>query len=913
MTEKPEMPVYTETLSHLRGLLEVTRLVRAHVELPELFEAIARTTAESLGYRTVAINIYRPAWDDFEVVTVHGSPEARAKLLGQATTRASWERYFRPEFSRVGTYFVPDEAHWDDAAAHVPDLELLQEPNAWRANDSLIVPLLHSDGHPLGIISVDEPDSRLRPDDEELAVLAAVAGNVAGAIEEAQAAAEAASVRAALARLLDVSSQLTGLASGAMTLDLIAQGIHEALGFEKVAVAIGDGRGGFVPRGTAGWRRNAPEVDFRHTVEDIQALLEPRFEIEGCYLLTSEEALARSGEGSTHVSVRNGRGPRAWNRHWLIVPLYDRAGALNGFVWADDPTGCLLPSRERLAALRTFANQAAATLHAADDFDALARRNDELAALHRTTIALLDRLDVGSVLTAIVHNAGALVGTPNGYLYLIEAGELRLRVRLGVFEHAAGVAMQPGEGLAGRVWESGRSLLVEDYSTWAGRYDVDGWSQLHSTLGVPLRVEGEVVGVLGVSSDDPARVFGAGDTALLERFAQLASLALQNARLFDELRRSGELHRLVVEGSNDLIYVLDPGGTLLFVSPSVERVFGYRIDELVGTSYTDYIHPEDMEAAVEAMTIAAASPQATVTVARVLHKRGHWIVLEGTSNAIRGDDGAVEAIIAVGRDITGRIEEEEERLRLEERLRQAQKMESIGLLAGGIAHDFNNLLTAIGGYAELSLLELGDDSPAHESIAQISRAADRAAQLTSQLLAFSRKQVLHPRTLDLNEVVGQMATMLARMLGEQVVLSTALDSDLGTVRADPTQVEQVLLNLAINARDAMPNGGNLMIRTGGLVYEPGEPPPHPDLEPGAYATMIVRDTGVGMTAELADRIFEPFFTTKGVGEGTGLGLATVHGIVSQSGGAIWVESQPGIGTSFTVCLPCAGAVQPAVS
>jgi signal transduction histidine kinase len=272
------------------------------------------------------------------------------------------------------------------------------------------------------------------------------------------------------------------------------------------------------------------------------------------------------------------------------------------------------------------------------------------------------------------------------------------------------------------------------------------------------------------------------------------------------------------------------------------------------------------------------------------------VLVEGISTPIRGETGEIELILVIARDVT-------ERQRLHEQLRQSQKMESIGRLAGGIAHDFNNLLTAISGYAELMLMDFDADAvPDRESVEQIARAADRAASLTGQLLAFSRKQVLRPQVLDLNEVVGGMATMLARMLGEDVVLSTAFDSELGPTLADPTQMEQVVLNLALNGRDAMPNGGNLMLKTASLELGEEDERPHPDLEPGSYVTLAVRDTGVGIAPELVEKVFEPFFTTKGVGEGTGLGLATVEGIVSQSGGAIWVDSALGRGTTFTICL-----------
>ena len=282
------------------------------------------------------------------------------------------------------------------------------------------------------------------------------------------------------------------------------------------------------------------------------------------------------------------------------------------------------------------------------------------------------------------------------------------------------------------------------------------------------------------------------------------------------------------------------------------------------------------------------------------HADGSWVLLDAIASVIVGPDGQPQHILATGRDVT-------ESQRLEEQLRQAQKMESVGRLAGGIAHDFNNLLTAIRGYAELMLIDFdaGAD-PGRDCAEQIARAADRAASLTGQLLAFSRKQVLRPQLIDLNEIVEGMATMLKRMLGEDVLLSTALDPELGPTLADPTQLEQVVLNLAINARDAMPKGGSLVLRTEGVEFGEDDELPHPDLVPGSYVTLIVRDTGGGMDPSLADQVFEPFFTTKDVGEGTGLGLATVHGIVSQSGGAIWIDSTLGEGTCFTVCLPVAG-------
>jgi signal transduction histidine kinase/CheY-like chemotaxis protein len=267
----------------------------------------------------------------------------------------------------------------------------------------------------------------------------------------------------------------------------------------------------------------------------------------------------------------------------------------------------------------------------------------------------------------------------------------------------------------------------------------------------------------------------------------------------------------------------------------------------------------------------------------------------GLSSFASGDRRYVIAVVA---DITARKA-------LEERLHQAQKMESIGRLAGGVAHDFNNLLTVISGFADMLALELPGDGTLQGDVAAIKGAAEQATALTQQLLAFSRRQMLQPRVLDLNEAVRRLEPMLGRLIGEHIQLAIDLEDEAGTVRVDPAQLEQVVLNLAINARDAMPDGGRLTIATRSVELDPEYALTRRDVTPGHYAMLTVRDTGIGMDEATAQRIFEPFFTTKELGHGTGLGLATIYGSVRQHGGHVAVESAPGKGSVFSVYLPLA--------
>jgi PAS domain S-box-containing protein len=1033
-------------LARLKPLLDVAALTRDGRDLDDLLEALAETIASGLGWATVVVNIYRAAWDDFQVTTVHGSDSARRALLASTGEWAQWRPLLEERFYRRGAYLVGhDDSAWEETTLkhHDPEPVATLEPGAWHSRDALIVPLAHSDGHLLGILSVDEPLSGRRPTDDELDLLTAVATQAARAIEHTQRQAETQRAQAALEHLHEVSARLTAPVSPKAVLDAVSHGIARSLGFEKVCVLLRDGQG-FAPASMCGWDAKHPAINIRVSLSDIEQLFEPSFEIEGCYLLSRDEAVERSTADTGYASQMNGRGPWAWNRHWLLAPLYDERGELSGVIWADDPDDRLLPSQERLKVLRMFANHASTALELARTFSAeheanelwrasitasplvtftldldgivrswnpaaerlygwsaeeivgtsyphvsperrlelehllrsvfdgrsfsglevvrqardgrrleistsaaplrnadgevtgaiilheditkrkeadraLERRHRELAALHRTTYDLLDPLDEDGVVTTVVASACELLSTEDAYVYLLDPSKNALVVRYGTgaFETVVGSVLRKGEGLGGRVWESGETIAVDSYADWDGHSEQFSAFEFRSVAGVPLRSRDGFIGVLGICHQD-GKTFSRDDLDLLEQFGRLASLALENASLFKgaqreieerrqaeaELRQSKELHTRVLETSTDGITLFELDGTVAFASRSNETMLGWSQDELIGRNFVEFIHPDDLGAANAVIARAVQTGESRGYSARVLHKDGHWVVLEGKPAAIRDEHGNPELILALARDVTERENSEERRRDLESQLRQSQKMDAIGRLAGGIAHDFNNLLTAIAGYGGLALAAVEDgQDELRRDVTEMLAAAERARQLIRQLLAFGRKQVLQPSVLVLNAVVEDMESILRRLIGEDIELVTKLDPDLGRTSADPGQIEQVIMNFAINARDAMEGGGRLLIETMNIDLDDDFAETHFDAIAGPVVALRVTDSGHGMNASVQARVFEPFFTTKEEAKGTGLGLSTVYGIVKQSGGYISCKSAPGEGTTFTVYLP----------
>jgi len=423
----------------------------------------------------------------------------------------------------------------------------------------------------------------------------------------------------------------------------------------------------------------------------------------------------------------------------------------------------------------------------------------------------------------------------------------------------------------------------------------------NAAMTIGLRHNGRLYGWMGVLAPvefamDPE------EASLLMETADDLGFALHGMASDAKRKKMEQTLHAIFESAVDGILLADAEtGFFVEANNAMCRMLGYSREEITGLSVGD-IHPAEEVAHVRLLFDRLSRGEITL-VPDITIKRKDGPVFPADVSAAPLTLQGRNHLLGIFRDISARKQQERKRQELQEQLLQAQKMESVGRLAGGIAHDFNNLLTTIIGNADLVLMEAGRDDPCREMIEEIKKGGERAANLTRQLLAFSRKQILQPKVICLNDVVHNMEKLLGRIIGEDLELETVLVPNLAQVKADVGQIEQVILNLCVNARDAMPEGGKLTIETDNVELDESYAMTHMAVTPGSHVMLAVSDTGTGMPPELKSQIFEPFFTTKEKGKGTGLGLSTVYGIVKQSDGSIWVYSEPGKGTTFKIYFP----------
>ena len=533
------------------------------------------------------------------------------------------------------------------------------------------------------------------------------------------------------------------------------------------------------------------------------------------------------------------------------------------------------------------------------DRDHIRHGYDRLTAIQHLALQLTVTMEPDRIMNEAAEAAQRLLDAPYAVIFTPEAGQTYLVARAvwGLPPGEKPNLIAPiGEGITGCAFINSHPCRSDDAAEDVAavtaplvqRYGIT------NVVGVPLLFQNRPVGVLTVARTGH-RPFTDEDVALLETLCAHAAVAVENARLYERLSESEEKYRMLVESAQVAIVPVDADRRILSWNHGAEQLFGWRADEVLGR-HISLIYPEEKRQDV------------VHDILPILHRNGSWV---GEYPNVRKDGSRFTAFLSLTRLFDSRrnvvctlgvITDVTESVRLRDQLYQAQKMQTIGTLAAGIAHDFNNLLTAVLGFASLLEQSLPKDTEDYDSALSIQQAAQRGTKLVRQLMTFGHKQPAHPEPVNLNDLVVETADLIGRTFPRNVTLTTRLTADLHPMRADPTHLHQILMNLAVNARDAMPNGGALTITTENTVIE-ADDRLLPRLQAGPGVVLTVSDTGQGIDLKAQPHVFEPFFTTKPQSGGTGLGLSTVYALVTQQGGRVTFQSEPGMGTTFRIVMP----------
>jgi GAF domain-containing protein/ActR/RegA family two-component response regulator len=927
--------LYAEATRRQRQAEELARLaqvVTASLELPEVFERVVRAATGLLPESSGRIWVVEG--DRIQLRSeagIHGVPKVNL-ALGEGLTG---------EVALTRLPIVVEDMQNDPRTVSIP----------WARQQGHLsfagLPLMVGE-RLVGVLTLV---SRVlhRFSSGEMQILGAFGTQAAIAIENARLFQESRARQARLESLMQLTGELTRLQPVEPLLVRIAEDCGRLLGTDSAGFRLVDGDE-LVVVGTAG------------DSDQIMSTARLQFgeSLSGLVAATGKPLLVRDPADDPRVILAHREAlRRAGHRAFLGVPVKigDRVvGVLS--VRTRRPEGF---SGEDVAIATAFAAQAAIALENARLYSETERRRSVAQQLADLGQLISRSLELEVVGQKIVEGLRTLLGAKASALYRLDpvSGDLRAHAVAG--EIGPLTVLSAGTGLAGLAVREGEPVVTSNIVTDSRVVlPLIGWEKIErelarAALAVPLLVHGTVVGVLAVG-DREGRLFSDDDVRLAQVFAGQAVLALENARLYEEARTQLERTQTLLVIGQTVSATLDLTETLRRVATETQQalhpdmvgayladeeekilrpIAGSRVPNDLIQAFRDCPFPLKGHRFVEeawqhGQTVwaedVATDPRIDREVfARLAHGSvafvpiiakdrpfgGLFLVWETQRPPLTVEERSLaegicrQAAIAVG---NARLYDEvrqtlEELRRTQEQLSQAQKMEAVGRLAGGVAHDFNNLLMVIMGRSDLLRRDPATGDPVRRSLETIHKAAGTAADLTRQLLAFSRKQALQPRILNLNTVASGINRMLRRLIGDDIVLDAVLAPDLGCVKADPSQIEQILLNLAINARDAMPTGGRLTIETANVEVDAAHARGHLDARPGPHVMLSVSDTGIGMSREILAHLFEPFFTTKEVGKGTGLGLSTVYGIVKQSGGWVWVDSEPGAGATFTICLP----------
>lgn len=583
--------------------------------------------------------------------------------------------------------------------------------------------------------------------------------------------------------------------------------------------------------------------------------------------------------------------------HLITIPIITKEEviAVFGVVRNEDPPF----TQAEFKLVELFVSLANIAFENANLYQAAQQKIKHNKALVEVTNAINATTDLTMLLDLIVEKVLLLTQTKQGGLFLLDKNKemLELAASRGIAKNKQNrLKIHVGESIAGWVAKTGQSVLIHNVETDNRYIEFEGFNDLKSIVSVPLIYKGSLIGVLGVDRLRGEESFTADDLQITKDFADQAVLAIENARLFETIKISEEQYRSLFDETEEVVILTSPDGKIMDINQSGVRLFGFNTkEELLSLhSVTElYFNSVDRVDYLESMNKNGHVKNLEV---EMRNREGKKITFLETSVVVRNDKGGIDYFRGILRDIT-------EKRKLELQFAQSQKMESIGLLAGGIAHDFNNILSGILGYASLIKTEMNESHQYYKYISSIEVSATRAAELTSQLLAFARGGKYQTKKFDFNETIKETMNIIGRTIDKSIEIELFLSDPLPMIEGDPVQLQQVVLNLCVNARDAISGKGKIIIETNRIVLSEKDPVLKNNLRPGLFIMLSVTDTGSGMDKKTMERVFDPFFTTKEVGKGTGLGLAMVYGVVKNHEGTVNVYSEVGKGTTFRIYLP----------